>query len=113
MDLANELFSCTSVDEVRRVLRENCIDPDPIDTAPFEVEFEPPKPTYHVPGPYEIALQLGCALAGTGRYETPGAALQAAWMAVPEFYQGRDTYLRDIVPMFYGVSHAAADQESV
>ena len=59
-------------------------------------------PGYHIPGPYEIALTLGAALAGSGRFESPGAALQAAWFAVPEFYQARDRYLLEMVPVIYG-----------
>lgn len=62
------------------------------------------KPKYHVPGPYEIALALGCALATSGRFETPGAALTAAWMAIPEFYAGRDAYLRDLAPVIAGLT---------
>lgn len=58
-------------------------------------------PAYHVPGPYEIALQVGAALAASGNYATPGAAMVAAWAAVPEFYQGRDFYLTEIAPVMY------------
>jgi len=66
---------------------------------------------YHVPGPYEIALQVGASLAATGRYETPGAALYAAWGAVPEFFSGRDFYLSEIVPALYGQAAPAPTPE--
>lgn len=68
----------------------------------------PATPTYHVPGPYEIALAVGAALATSGRYDTPGAAMAAAWVSVPEFFAGRDLYLRDIVPILF--PEAAAGQ---
>lgn len=58
-------------------------------------------PAYHVPGPYEIAMTFGAALASTGQYATPGAAMAAAWMSVPEFYQARDAYLSEIVPLWF------------
>lgn len=70
--------------------------------ADWSAEDEPEKPAYHIPGPYEIALTVGAALCSTGRYETPGAALAAAWTAVPEYFQGRDFYLGHIVPIMYG-----------
>lgn len=66
---------------------------------------------YPIPGPYEIALQVGAALAATGRYETPGAALYAAWGAVPEFFSGRNFYLTQIVPALYGQAVAPAAEE--
>lgn len=123
MDLAQELFACTSVDELRLVLARFGIDSEtgqmaaPVIVTPRP--DDPPKVTsdYPIPGPYEIALQLGCALASTGRYETPGAAMHAAWTAVPEFFQGRDFYLRQIVPIVYGQAappatpDAAADED--
>ncbi len=64
-------------------------------------------PGYHVPGPYEIALAVAQGLCAAGTYPTPGAACQAAWMAVPEFYIGRDNYLRDLAPMFYALQNGA------
>jgi hypothetical protein len=57
---------------------------------------------YKIPGPYEIALTIGAALAASGKYENPGAAMAAAWASVPEFYQARDQYLNETVPIFYG-----------
>lgn len=68
------------------------------------VKEAPAAPAYHVPGPYEIALTVGASLAASGSYATPGAALSAAWMAVPEFYMGRDAYLRELAPMLYATS---------
>lgn len=60
------------------------------------------KPAYPIPGPYEIALQLGCALAASEKYDTPEAALGAAWAAVPAYFAGRDHYVTTIVPgVFY------------
>lgn len=56
------------------------------------------KPPYHVPGPYEIALAAACALISAGQAATPGAAMQAGWAAVPEFFIGRDWYLRELAP---------------
>lgn len=52
------------------------------------------RPKYHTPGPQEIALALGAALAASGQFATPGAALSAAWMAVPEYYTGRAEFLK-------------------
>lgn len=54
----------------------------------------PSKAKYHTPGPQEIALAMGAALAASGKYETPGAALTAAWMAVPEYFTGRAEFLK-------------------
>lgn len=62
---------------------------------------------YHIPGPYEIALAVGAALVTTGKYDTPGAALDAAWMAVPEYFTGRDRYLAEMVPMMRGMAASA------
>lgn len=59
---------------------------------------------YPIPGPYEIALQVGAAAVQSGRFENIGAALHAAWVAVPEFYKGRDLYVSTIAPLIYGVS---------
>lgn len=59
---------------------------------------------YPIPGPYEIALQVGAAAVQSGRFENIGAALHAAWVAVPEFYNGRDFYVQTLAPMIYGVS---------
>lgn len=67
-------------------------------------EAAKPAAAYHVPGPYEIALAVGASLAASGTYDTPGAALQAAWGAVPEFYFGRDFYLTQLAPMVFGQS---------
>lgn len=64
---------------------------------------------YKIPGPYEIALTFGTALAASGKYESPGAAMDAAWMAVPEFFQARDRYLTEMVPMFYGGTSATGE----
>lgn len=64
------------------------------------------KPRYHIPGPYEIALAIGAALASSGTYATPGAAMTAAWLAVPEFFAGRDTYLRDLAPILFAMGDA-------
>lgn len=63
-----------------------------------------PRPKYHIPGPYEIALAVGAALAASGRYETPGGAMAAAWASIPEFYFGRDMYLKEIAPAAFGQS---------
>lgn len=62
---------------------------------------------YAIPGPYDIAMAFGPALAMSGRYETIGAAMAAAWFSVPEFYQARDEYLRDIAPLRFGLAQAA------
>ena len=61
-------------------------------------------PPYHVPGPYEIAMTYGAALVSAGKYDgsNVGAAMHAAWAAVPEFYKARDFYLTQIVPVVFG-----------
>lgn len=71
--------------------------------APFLVAWDAARP-YPIPGPYEIALQVGAAAVQSGRFENIGAALHAAWVAVPEFYKGRDLYVTTIAPLIYGVS---------
>lgn len=58
--------------------------------------------SYKIPGPYDIAMAFGAAMVASGKCETIGAAMAQAWMAIPEFYQARDIYLRDMVPMIYG-----------
>lgn len=73
----------------------------------LEVLAAQPAPTpYHIPGPYEIALAVGAALASSGLYATPGAAMVAAWSAVPDFFDGRDFYLTELVPARYGQAPA-------
>lgn len=57
---------------------------------------------YKIPGPYEIAMAFGAANVASGKFENPGAAMASAWAAVPEFYQARDQYLNETVPIFYG-----------
>lgn len=82
-----------------------------LDAFAASVVPEPAKPKYHIPGPYEIALAVGAALATSGKYETPGAALEAAWMALPEYWTGRDRYMTEMVPMMAAMK-AAAGQAS-
>jgi hypothetical protein len=70
----------------------------------------PPTPApYHIPGPYEIALAFGAALASTGKYETPGAAMAAAWTSIPEFYMARDQYLGQVAPVVFKPQEAAGN----
>lgn len=59
-------------------------------------------PSYKIPGPYDVAMASGPALMASGKYETPGAAWSAAWMNVPEFYIGRDAYLREGAALYTG-----------
>lgn len=65
------------------------------------------RPAYKIPGPYDIALAMGPAMAATGRFDTPGAAWVAAWGSIPEFYAGRDFFQKELAPILFG-QHAAA-----
>lgn len=65
-------------------------------------------PPYKIPGPYEIALLYGAALVASGKYDNVGAAMGAAWAAVPEFFVGRDLFTQQIGPMYFGMESAAA-----
>lgn len=53
------------------------------------------------PKPDDLAVAFAAALMMTGKYESPGAAIHAAWAAVPEFYLGRKMYAEQIAPMFF------------
>lgn len=48
-----------------------------------------------------IALQFAAALMQTGKYDTPEAAIGAAWSAVPEFYMAALRYSQTIGPIFF------------
>ncbi len=80
--------------------------PQSVQTSP-QAEETASAPPYHVPGPYEIALAAGTALIGTGTFQTPGAAMYAGWAAVPEFYRGRDWYVKELAPMLYQLQGGA------
>lgn len=59
---------------------------------------------YHVPGPYEIALAVAQGLCASGKYDSPSAAMGAAWTAVPAFFAGRNFYVTELAPVLYGLS---------
>lgn len=80
------------------------------DTERMRKIIERVKQPYPIPGPYEIALQLGCALAASGKYPTPDAAIDAAWMTVPSYFAGRDRYVSEMVPAMAAMKgHASID----
>lgn len=64
------------------------------------------------PKPDDLAIAFGAALMMTGKYETPGAAATAAWFAIPDFYMARETYAREIAPMFF-VSKSSEEIETI
>jgi hypothetical protein len=81
--------------------------------AADRADGEAPAAPYAIPGPYDIAMAFGPAALASGRFENIGAAMAAAWFAIPEFYQARDQYLTQIAPAFYGVAgQLAADAEA-
>lgn len=53
------------------------------------------------PFPDELALHYSAALMQSGRYESPEAAIAAAWWTVPHFYIERLNYQNKIAPMFF------------
>ncbi len=61
----------------------------------------PETPFAGAPTPDQLAVAFAAALMMTGKYETPAAAIYAAWAAVPEFYVARLMYAEKIAPMFF------------
>lgn len=54
------------------------------------------------PKPDDVALAFASALLASGRYNDDfGAAVNAAWTAVPHFYTNRQWYASTIAPMFF------------
>jgi hypothetical protein len=103
-DLADLLYEVQGKEDLLRILEQFAI--NPAATSAWTVRPEipgqlAPKPKYHVPGPYEIALAAGCALISANKHETAGAALQAGWAAVPDFFLGRDFYLSELAPAVF------------
>jgi hypothetical protein len=82
------------------------------------VREDHPSPSVVIPpSPDALAVAFSQALMSTGQYETPGAAISAAWHVVPEFYMGRQHYAQEIAPMFFarqafGVPYTAPDRAS-
>lgn len=79
-----------NTDELREIL------------APFLAAWDAAAP-YKIPGPYEIAMTYGAALAASGKVDSLPAAMLQAWAAVPEFYKARDWYLSEFAPMRMGL----------
>lgn len=105
--LADQLAAATTREEVTRILQINTAALAEHLQAAMAARAPAEPPPYHIPGPYEIALAVGAALAGSGRYDTPGAALQAGWAAVPEFFAGRDYYVQVLAPGIYAAGQAS------
>lgn len=97
-EIARQLAAAASVVEISEILSAA----GPADLAELGDLARQAQPApYAIPGPYDIAMAFGAAALATGKYDSPGAAMTAAWMAVPEFYMARDSYLRDMAPMFF------------
>jgi len=58
-------------------------------------------PFANMPRADELAKLFAAALMQTGKYETPEAAIGAAWAAVPAFYSSALFYAEHIAPMFF------------
>lgn len=79
--------------------------------APFLAAWDASAP-YKIPGPYEIAMTYGAALAASGKVDSLPAAMIQAWAAVPEFYKARDWYLNEFAPMRMGVAMSPPEGET-
>lgn len=65
-----------------------------------------------IPTPDDLALAYSSALMISGKYESPEAAISAAWHAVPHFYLDRLFYQSDIAPMFFKPREASEPELS-
>jgi len=64
------------------------------------------------PTPDQLAMSFAAALMMTGKYESPEAAIGAAWAAVPEFYMARLHYAQHIAPMFFAPVLAPGEDDA-